>query len=219
MKDNLYYDEERKFEPLIKLLKELPKVDAPDNFEYNLMVKIKNGNLEKKEPKTFSKWLYIFTPAAVTVSIILLFFVLTGNENGDYFFLEKPQKITSSSKTSDTIKIQEFVVNNAGIGENKEKSNVKIEKKTYAVVVQNNDVVKKSNKSFILDDSKSLDLDKIISGEQVISENNSRVRLVSDGNNLYPFDEYLVKPNKKEDVTKLKARMDSLKKAANKKSK
>ncbi len=219
MKDNLYYDEEKKFEPLINLLKELPKVDAPDNFEYNLMVKINNGNLEKKETKTFSKWLYIFTPAAVTVSIVLLFLLFTGNDNRDLFLFENPPKIALSGKNSDTIKIQEIVVNKAAIGESKQNSNVKVEKKTYAVVVQNNDVVKKTNKPLLLDESKSLDLDKVISGDQKISENNSRVRLVSDGDNLYPFDEYLVKPNKKEDVTQLKAKMDSLKKAANKKSK
>jgi hypothetical protein len=37
------------YEKLIKDLKKLPKVDAPDNFEYNLMTRIQNGQFETKK--------------------------------------------------------------------------------------------------------------------------------------------------------------------------
>lgn len=216
MNNNLYDMKEKEFESLIKSLKELPKIDAPDNFEFNLMVKIKNGNFEKKEEHSFSKWLYIFTPAAVTVAVVLMFFVFNFSGYDDSFLFDKPIKIAANNKSHDTLQIQEIIVNNAGIGTEKQNNSVKVEKKTYAVVVQNNDVVTKTQNKFPLDDSKSVDLDKVISGDQSVSGGNTRVRLVSDGDNYYPFDEFLVKPNKKEDVKQLKARMDSLKKATNK---
>ena len=44
MGKNFYNLEETEFKETIDKLKSLPKVDAPDNFEYNLMVKINNKN-------------------------------------------------------------------------------------------------------------------------------------------------------------------------------
>jgi len=216
MNNNLYDKQEEQFKPLINLLKDLPKVNAPDNFEYNLMVRIQNGNFNKKEERSFGKWLYIFTPAAVTVSLILIFFVFNMSNYDDTFLFDKPQKLSVSNKTHDTLQIQEIILNNASVGSVKEKNVVKVEKKTYTVVVQNNDVVTKASNKLPIDDSKSVDLDKVFSGENNLDGENNRIRLVNEGDNYYPFDEFLVKPNKKEDVKQLKARMDSLKKAANK---
>jgi len=125
---------------------------------------------------------------------------------------DSPQKLTGTNNTHDTLQIQEIIVNNAEISTERDKKPIKVEKKSYAVVVQNNDVVTKTQNKFPLDDSKSVDLDKVLSGDQNVSGSNTRVRLVNDGDNYYPFDEFLVKPNKKEDVKQLKARMDSLKK-------
>jgi len=44
MKKDLYNSTNKEFNHVIKLLKELPKEQAPDNFEYNLLTKIKNKN-------------------------------------------------------------------------------------------------------------------------------------------------------------------------------
>lgn len=216
MNNNLYDKQEKEFTSLINLLKNLPKVDAPDNFEYNLMVKIQNGNLEQREKRSFSKWLFIFTPAAVTVSLILIFFMFNLSNYDDAFLFDTPKKLSSSNESHDTLQIQEIILNDAAIGSVKQNNTVKVEKKTYTVVVQNNDVVTKTQNKFPIDDSKSVDLDRVLSGDQNVSNGNTRVRLVSEGDNYYPFDEFLVKPNKQEDVKQLKARMDSLKKAANK---
>ena len=73
------------FIELKKLLKEIPKVKAPDNFEFNLMTKIQNGNLEVKHEKKKNFWRGALTPAiAFAASVFLILFVFNwGDEVGD----------------------------------------------------------------------------------------------------------------------------------------
>jgi len=74
MKINQYNDNEGKFSETLKALKNLPKVDAPDNFEFNLMVKINNGEFDSDtEIKRSSKLLWIFAPAGLIVTTVILF--------------------------------------------------------------------------------------------------------------------------------------------------
>jgi len=90
----LYNNDENEFSDLVKTLKELPRLKAPDNFEYNLLVKIKNKNFETSEspkPKVFGGWRLV--PAtALVLSVLILFFVFTGDEvETDNPFLEDPR--------------------------------------------------------------------------------------------------------------------------------
>ncbi len=65
------------FNELKKLLKEIPKVKAPDNFEFNLMTKIQNKNFEIKSEKKKSIFSWALTPAigfAATVFIVIFLF-------------------------------------------------------------------------------------------------------------------------------------------------
>lgn len=69
-----YNDNEEKFLETLKALKELPKINVPDNFEFNLMVKINNGEFAPEvEEKRQSKLLWIFAPAAMVVTTVILF--------------------------------------------------------------------------------------------------------------------------------------------------
>ena len=71
-------NEEKKHEKLIDDLKNLPKVNAPQNFEANLWRKINSSERENKE----SFWDKIFSPgklvpaAVVIASAIIIFFVV-----------------------------------------------------------------------------------------------------------------------------------------------
>lgn len=81
MELNNYNDNEDKFSKTLKSLKELPKVNAPDNFEFNLMIKITNGEFNSEaEEKRQSKWLWILTPAALVVTSVILFITLSQND-------------------------------------------------------------------------------------------------------------------------------------------
>ena len=49
----IYNEKQNKHSEMIKDLQNLPKIETPENFEYNLMTRIKNknfGNVEKDKP-------------------------------------------------------------------------------------------------------------------------------------------------------------------------
>ncbi|MCK5456047.1 MAG: hypothetical protein KAI45_02905, partial [Melioribacteraceae bacterium] len=78
MEKKNHIDNEKEFEKLQTLLKELPKIEAPDNFEYNLMTRIQNKNFDIKSEKKKSIFFWVYTPTfALVASVILVFFVFT----------------------------------------------------------------------------------------------------------------------------------------------
>ncbi|MCW8850037.1 MAG: hypothetical protein OQJ81_08695, partial [Melioribacteraceae bacterium] len=100
MNKNHYNSKDEEHLHVIKLLKELPKEKAPDNFEYNLSIKIKNKNfgLNTKEPKFLMPWKILLPSTGVALSAILLFFVVfTENDSIENPFLIKPKLRTELS--------------------------------------------------------------------------------------------------------------------------
>ncbi len=97
---NRYNFNENEYEHIKKLLKELPKEKAADNFEYNLMVRINNGNFEnvRTEKELFPLW-KIFVPSAGIVTAVLLFFSFfnVADENSENPFRIIPQLRTEIS--------------------------------------------------------------------------------------------------------------------------
>ncbi len=90
----LYNNDENEFSDLVKTLQDLPRLKAPDNFEYNLLTKIKNKSFEtavSPKRKVFAGWKLI--PAtALVFSVVILFFVLIGdNVETENPFLEDPR--------------------------------------------------------------------------------------------------------------------------------
>jgi len=78
------FTDDNEFKELKKLLKDLPKVNAPDNFEFNLMTKIQNKSFEVKSEKKKGWLTWSLTPAfAFAMSVFLIFFVFTGEEESE----------------------------------------------------------------------------------------------------------------------------------------
>ncbi len=78
------FTDDNEFKELKKLLKDLPKVNAPDNFEFNLMTKIQNKSFEVKSEKKKSWLTWSLTPAiAFSMSVFLIFFVFTAEEESE----------------------------------------------------------------------------------------------------------------------------------------
>ena len=48
MEQKLYNSNDEQYKHVVNLLRELPKVKAENNFEYNLKVRIENKNFELK---------------------------------------------------------------------------------------------------------------------------------------------------------------------------
>ena len=70
------YNIESKQSKLIEDLKSLPKIKAPENFEYNLMTRIQNQNFGdvKKERMPFNLVKFL-APSAVVVTGLIIFFL------------------------------------------------------------------------------------------------------------------------------------------------
>ena len=78
MNKKLYNSNDEEHQHVIKLLRELPKEKAPDNFEYNLFTKIENKNfgLNTKEPKFTLPLKFLIPATGVMLSAVFLFFVV-----------------------------------------------------------------------------------------------------------------------------------------------
>jgi hypothetical protein len=98
------YDEER-FKNIIDLLKQMPKISAPPNFESDLMMRINSGNF--KENFKVHWWDKLFLPsrlipaAAFALSVLALFYFLNFNTvERENPFLVKPKIRTTVSEAS-----------------------------------------------------------------------------------------------------------------------
>ena len=74
-------EDDNEFEKIKRLLKDLPKVDAPSNFENELSKRINQGEQTKKKESWFDK---VFSPklvpsAALAVTAVIILFLLKGN--------------------------------------------------------------------------------------------------------------------------------------------
>jgi hypothetical protein len=87
-------NDEKKYEDVIKVLKGLHEVKAPENFEADLQRKINSEKFSKEEKKSF--WQNIFLPSRLIPSLgviataIVIFFVVDSNseEMDDPFLIE-----------------------------------------------------------------------------------------------------------------------------------
>ena len=99
-------DDEVRYINIIKLLKQMPKVTAPPNFESDLMRRINSGNFKENFRATW--WDKLFLPsrlipvATFVLSIIAVFYFLNFNSvEPENPFLTKPKIRETVSKTSD----------------------------------------------------------------------------------------------------------------------
>ena len=89
-------NDEKKYEDVIKALKGLQEVKAPENFEADLQRRINSEKFSKKEKKGF--WQNIFVPAKlipslglVAAAVVIFFVVETNSEEMDNPFLIEPR--------------------------------------------------------------------------------------------------------------------------------
>jgi len=89
-------NDEKKYEDIIKSLKGLKEVKAPENFEADLKRKINSEKHSKEEKKSF--WQNIFVPAKlipslglVAAAFVIFFVVETNSEEMDNPFLIEPR--------------------------------------------------------------------------------------------------------------------------------
>lgn len=224
MGKNFYNLEETEFKETIDKLKSLPKVDAPDNFEYNLMVKINNKNFELKTEKKKISFLWKILPApAVVAAAVLAFFLIPEQTIENSSLLQfSPLQVIDSAKQAE-LTSQSAVVDFES-DKNKssfEETNTNTEQKNTVnnkIKVQPNDVVVKEKTAIPFDPSKQVDIDKFINGKAVNSSPASPANLVSGGEKPSNFEGFIVKnKDERDSLLKNKSKEDSLSAKSNKK--
>lgn len=204
------FTEDNEFSELKKLLKEIPKVKAPDNFEFNLMTKIQNQNFEVQPEKKKSIFSWALTPAiAFAATLFLVVFLYTGNDEvGENPWNTTPRLIENSiaevnqTKTSNTKK--QKLKSNKQATSNSENRNLA--------------VGNSKNKKFPFDKRTSVSLDDgLQTGSNTSAGIGSAQLAGSSNNNVSPFDGFFLREveryHREDSLENLR---DSLKQSENK---
>lgn len=222
-------EENNEFEKLQTLLRELPKVGTPDNFEYKLMTRIHNKNFEINSEKKKNIFFWVYTPAfALVASVILIFFVFTDSDVDSENPWNSPPKLLpeiQSSKTTISSSANDNI--QADVRENFSKSLAKEKKATPNVSasnqsekpsIQKNSVAAntKAKPVYPFDKSKSVDLDKLLTTEDAVtapSNGLAQPHLAGQGDAFEsPFSGFFIRQREAEARKEsLKIREDSLK--------
>lgn len=195
MNQNSYHEEE-KFSEVIKLLKDLPEVKAPTDFEYRVMVKVENkqfGDLSDKKRKIPLFWK--LSPAALAVSAVLLFFVFEGQlQDYDNPLMSEPavreevvaEDIPAEFKNSPEI-LQEQNENRTPSTRSSQLAGNISPETNYRIVYEPNDVVTTEKVELPFNTSNNVDLDSYFNGSSGQRNSRSGARLVSSGSAARPF--------------------------------
>lgn len=197
-----------------RLLGGMPKINAPENFEYNLMVRIENGNFKTRDEKgSFGIYYKTLVPAAaMALTVFMVFFVYSGQvENPESLLVVDPAgEGKPAAVLPDSVAIQQF---SAGLADNRiaKRKDERNELSETSVTPEGKLTPGHDVASF--DQSKSVDLDSYISGEKRRPTSNGRnASLVSGGGGGSRFDGFLYRYKKDKTVDTLRAKNDSLKK-------
>lgn len=216
------FNDDSRFQEVTKILNELPKVKADDNFEFNLLTKIKNGSYDAKKYKENSLgWAWIYAPAtALVFSAVLIFFVVNpGIEEFDNPLMSNPPlRAEVVVNTPDTMLANSELAAKTFSNQNTEKKEAQSAKPfssqtdPYLVVFQPNDVIVKEKMEYPFSKQKGIDLDNYRGKNGLQGQGASR--LAGYGDNYFEFDGFFVRERvDKNLILKEKARLDSLKRA------
>ncbi len=186
-----FYNKKDSNSKLLEDLKNLEKIKAPDNFEFNLMTKIKNGqyNSELKKGKN-KNLLWVFIPStALVLSAIILFFVITDTSTQ----IDNP--------FGETPKLRENGITR--VNSDKNKKEVLEKKDNYQIVLKANDVISKEILKKNIDENNSVELDNYIDNVSGAKGSSSNTRVVNQSNSPSPNGIY-VKKNKAKPKTNSK---------------
>jgi cytoskeletal protein RodZ len=208
---NIYNENENKNSKLIKDLQNLPKIETPENFEYNLMTRIENKNfgIVGKERQSFS-WIKFLAPSAVVLTAIILLFV---------FFPSSQQIDNPIFNPAQNVDSHSIVSNDANAGTNLTANNSQSKNKSAIPDINSSSSFSASNpqnsaKSKLpLNTSRSVSLDDYLNGGTQ-QRNMQRGNIVNSGNEPMPYDGFFIseKPDQNT-LKKLRAEADSLRKA------
>ena len=197
---------------MLKDLKNLPKIKAPDNFEYNLMTKIHNKKIGSTVNEDIHfNWVKFLAPSALLVSLGIVFFIFVSQQN---------KKVNSIAIVTSKIETPPLVNNSTIINKKltdrdiagNHSSNKKEEVEPLDVRVGNSSFDSQVNKTIIT--RKPIVLDEYISGHNTRKDDLKQGNVVSEGGESSSLSG-LVESKKLDQKTlnKYRAVVDSIKRA------
>lgn len=218
MDNNFYNEENTKHSDLIKDLKELPNIKAPENFEFNLMTRIQNKSFEKfKETRPQFNLVKFFAPSAAVVTLILLIiiFLPRADQNSENPLMAEPSVIENKANQIIGSATNGTINNKRENTQPKTSLNTELSpSRNYDIVVNTNDAVVKEKVKYPIYNRRSVALDDYISGSNAKSSNIRQGNVVRIGEEPAEFDGFFVKQEAdKETIEKYRVMLDSVKKA------
>ena len=215
--NKIYNDNDNKHSNLLKDLKNLPKVDAPDNFEFNLMTRIENKNFnlpEEVQPKfNLVKFL---APSAVVVTAVLLFFI----------FYPKGDQLNNIQPNQQQPIVSQSIADNTPTVNTQHVEKVSPKKESPAVNQRQittedfqdqalRDQARADNRPLPLQrNPNSVSVDRYISGDNFTRSDLTRGNVVNSGDQPLESDGFLFKQRMSQQTLKrYREVVDSLKKA------
>lgn len=215
--NKIYNDNDNKHSNLLKDLKNLPKVDAPDNFEFNLMTRIENKNFnlpEEVQPKfNLVKFL---APSAIVVTAVLLFFI----------FYPKGEQLNNIQPNQQQPLVSQSIADNTPTANTQFVEKVSPKKENPAVNQKQittedfqdqalRDQARADNRPMPLQrNPNSVSVDRYISGDNFTRSDLTRGNVVNSGDQPLESDGFLFKQRMSQQTLKrYREVVDSLKKA------
>lgn len=217
---------EENFEETIKLLKGLDRVNAPDDFEFKLMVKINNqefGDLEKEPKKLRLAWA-LPPAAALGLTTIVLFFMLSEQAVDFDNPLLAPPTLRSEFQAGyvapsgpveyDATETEESKEVGRNLAANMDGTKFSSPSQPdVQLVVQSNDVIVEERIELPFSTANSVNLDSRLAGNDPAKSSNSNANLVRGGSPVFDFNGFSVRERvSKEEFEAYKSKMDSLRK-------
>lgn len=219
MKRDFYNSNDEEYLHVIKLLKDLPRENAPDNFEYNLRVRIDNKNFLIRSDKSLSFFSWqVLVPAtgAILGTVILFFTFFNSSEIPDNPFQSQP-KLRNSIVNSSSSSVFGSLSGKALVNNNDVILNETLEAREDNLAEESETIKSDINQSKTLadypfEDLNSTNLDEALNSARTSTRISRNASLVGKRSTTF-FNGFFIREEvDKEYVEAMKARMDSLKK-------
>ena len=208
--NNIYNENEKKHAGMIKDLKNLPKIETPENFEFNLMTRINNKNFGKvEETAPAFNWIKFLAPSAVVVSAVILFFIfIPSSQQTDNSFSNQQKKNDNQLVVDNSAPSETQIVNHANPDISKKSSPTNI---NYSGTAPANNQLNVAPQRIPFGYTRSVSLDDYIKGANN-QGNIQRGNIVNGGDTQAPADGFFVVEKPDQNTLKReRARIDSLK--------
>lgn len=184
MGKDFYNNNEVENSEVIELLKSLPKIEAPANFEFNLSTRIQNGNFNLPKENHMPRWLtWSLGPiAAIALSAVVFVFVFSNSAFQTESLLMQNPELRQSVNTVQNSETQINTRNFTKVGENELNSFGKLR-----AVIEPNDVVIQRKQQFPFNDANSVNLDNYVNGNNGTTQSIGNIQTVSAGQTSVNF--------------------------------